>query len=312
MCLAVNSRHSLEDLEKWVTEKFSPVVNNEVVLPDLGSPPPYTKDNQSKLIKYVPVKDKDVLSFYWILPNFELEHDSQPLNYFSHLFGHEGENSLLSYLISEGLALELTAGADHELHSFSTFFVEITLTKKGLENYERVVEATFQYAHKLKDVGPQRFVFEECRDLGIMKFEFADKGNAINTCVKLAGKMQKFDDSNIQNLLRSAYVADKFDEQKISQIADELCNPLNLNIYLRSKSLEEECTETEEWYSTKHVIAPFSEALLQKMNHPNCLITHKKLDLPPPNTLIPKNFDILPPNPEDSTEPKLILNEESV
>jgi insulysin len=61
----------------------------------------------------------------------------------SHLFGHEGENSLLSYLISEGLALELSAGGDHELWAYSTFAVNITLTKKGVEHYEQVIEAVF-------------------------------------------------------------------------------------------------------------------------------------------------------------------------
>jgi insulysin len=59
------------------------------------------------------------------------------------LIGHEGENSLLSYLISEGLALELSAGGDHEMSSFSTFEVNITLTGKGMENYESVIEAVF-------------------------------------------------------------------------------------------------------------------------------------------------------------------------
>jgi insulysin len=68
----------------------------------------------------------------------------------SHLFGHEGENSLLSYLISEGLALELSSSFDHELWSFSTFNVDITLTKKGLENYEKVIESVFQYAQKIR------------------------------------------------------------------------------------------------------------------------------------------------------------------
>ena len=80
---------------------------------------------------------------YWILPCYEKEHTSQPLNYMSHLFGHEGENSLLSYLISKGLALELSAGGDHELASYSNLTVEIVLTKKGLENYESVIEAVF-------------------------------------------------------------------------------------------------------------------------------------------------------------------------
>ena len=108
-----------------------------------------------------------------------MEHESQPLNYFTHLFGHEGENSLLSYLISEGLALALEAGGDHEMSSFSSFMVNITLTKVGLENYEKVVEAVFQYAQRVRDAGPQIKIVEECRDLGVMKFQFADKGNAL-------------------------------------------------------------------------------------------------------------------------------------
>jgi insulysin len=88
------------------------------------------------------------------------------------LFGHEGENSLLSYLISEGLALELSSSCDHELWSFSTFSVDITLTKKGLENHEKVIEALFQYAQRIKDAGPQEYIFDECKDLGLMQFEF--------------------------------------------------------------------------------------------------------------------------------------------
>jgi insulysin len=59
------------------------------------------------------------------------------------LFGHEGPNSLLSFLISEGLALELCSSSDHELWALSTFSIDITLSKKGLENYERVVEAVY-------------------------------------------------------------------------------------------------------------------------------------------------------------------------
>ena len=48
---------------------------------------------------------------------------SKPLTYFGHLFGHEGPNSLLSYLIAEGLALELSACGEHLLWDFDTFSV---------------------------------------------------------------------------------------------------------------------------------------------------------------------------------------------
>jgi secreted Zn-dependent insulinase-like peptidase len=67
---------------------------------------------------------------------------------------------------------------------------------------------------------------------------------------------------------------------------------------LRSKSFEgtEHVNETEEWMSTQYSVADFSDEMKTKILTPNCVITSKKLDLPPPNNLIPKNFDVLEPN----------------
>lgn len=114
-----------------------------MVLPDLGNPIPFPPDRLGKLVKFVPVKERDIITLLWILPYVQKEFKTQPLAYFAFLFGHEGENSLLSYLKSEGLANELSAGGDHELWSFSNFYVDISLTKKGLANYEKVIEAVF-------------------------------------------------------------------------------------------------------------------------------------------------------------------------
>lgn len=114
-----------------------------MVLPDLGKPEPYPRENLGKLVKFVPVKDRDQITIFWILPYVQRDIKAQPMGYYAFLFGHEGENSLLSYLKSEGLASELSAGGDHELWSFSNFYVDISLTKKGLQNYEKVVEAVF-------------------------------------------------------------------------------------------------------------------------------------------------------------------------
>ena len=117
---------------------------------------------------------------YWILPYCEDKLKSKPLTYLSHLFGHEGENSLLSYLKSEGLALELGAGDDHSMNAISAFMIDIYLTKKGLAEYERVIEAVFQYAQRLRDAGPQDYIFEEVRDSGLMNFEFQSKQNPMS------------------------------------------------------------------------------------------------------------------------------------
>ena len=57
---------------------------------------------------------------------------TKPLHYFSHLMGHEGENSILSYLKKEDLAVDITTSVDSELGLFSDLSVTIQLTEKGV------------------------------------------------------------------------------------------------------------------------------------------------------------------------------------
>lgn len=45
MTLTVYSRHEIDKLEAWVTERFSPVENKNVEIPDLGSPAPYPRES---------------------------------------------------------------------------------------------------------------------------------------------------------------------------------------------------------------------------------------------------------------------------
>lgn len=42
--------------------------------------------------------------------------------------------------------MALSSSDDHSLGVFTTFDIEITLTKKGLEKYEDVIAAVFKYA----------------------------------------------------------------------------------------------------------------------------------------------------------------------
>lgn len=148
MKLTVIGNHSLETLESWVREMFADVPNKDVKVPALDEPlKPFAPECLGQMVRFVPIKDKDMISILWpSLPYTQPEYKTQPLKYLSHLFGHEGENSLLSYLMHEGLALGLTAYGDHELFSISTFELDITLTKKGLAEWERVVAAVFKYA----------------------------------------------------------------------------------------------------------------------------------------------------------------------
>ena len=69
----------------------------------------------------MPVKDKRVLELNWIVSNQAQHYKYPPSKYVSHLLGHEGKGSLLSFLISEGLATSLSAGGSDSYDCYSEF-----------------------------------------------------------------------------------------------------------------------------------------------------------------------------------------------
>lgn len=217
MHLVVTGRHSIAQLEEWVVTKFSGVENKNVVPPDYSKPEmPFDKDNLGQIMKWKPIKDKNTLEMYWILPYVEKEYKSKPLNYFSHLLGHEGENSILSYLKQEDLGFEVSSGADSELGLFSDLTCTITLTEKGVANVDQVVQAVFKYAQRIAEVGPQEFVFNECKTVGTIKFNFQEKTDLMQYCIRLASKMHLFETpSEMENLIRHMYTALDFDPTRI-------------------------------------------------------------------------------------------------
>lgn len=86
----------------------------------------------------------------------------------SHLIGHEGDGSVLSYLKKKGWALELSAGLSHGGNGFDFFKISVTLTEAGLSNYVAVIEAIFEYIQMLKIEGVKEWIFKEVRSYGFI------------------------------------------------------------------------------------------------------------------------------------------------
>jgi insulysin len=140
MNLVILSNHPIETLVLWVNQMFGPIVNKEVVLPDHSKPQlPFTASNLGQLVRMKPIKDKHILEVTWVLPYCELETKSKPIKYFSHLFGHESQNSLLGWLKDRSLAMSLSSDFQHEIGVFTYLCVAIVLTEKGLEEVDTVI-----------------------------------------------------------------------------------------------------------------------------------------------------------------------------
>ena len=216
---------------------------------------------------------------------------SNPAKYVSNLMGHEGKNSLLSFLIDEGLALSLSAGHMNEKGMFSRFLVSITLTEKGLENYEEVCRIVFQYVKMLKETGVQERVFTELKDILKFKFDFKDKENPMTYTTHLSNFMQYYP---YEDVVRLPFLLEEYKPDLFQSFIDRLTVD-NMRVGLFSKSVEDECDQTEKWYGTPYSCKPFTEEFKQMFENPGIMKSSKSsliLDVPPQNRFIPQRFDI--------------------
>ena len=118
MRLVVYGQSDIDSLTKSVEEKFADVKNQNFKKYQMETHP-YSDKTMGKMIKLVPVKDKRTLDLGWIIDNQVPYYRSPPSKYISHLLGHEGKGSLLSFLISEGLATSLSAGGTDNFNCYS-------------------------------------------------------------------------------------------------------------------------------------------------------------------------------------------------
>lgn len=74
MRLCILSNSGLDDMQKLVTDLFEGVENKDTVVPNLGEIKSYDEKNLCQLYRFVPIKDKDILTLYWFLPYSEDEY----------------------------------------------------------------------------------------------------------------------------------------------------------------------------------------------------------------------------------------------
>jgi len=122
--------------------------------------------------------------------------------------------------------MDLCAGGDHELDCLSDFTLTVTLTKKGLANTDKVIDACFKYIQRLKEVGPQQWVFDETKKVGTISFDFSEKGDPMSYAVKLARVMPHFATPDaLQHVIRHGYIADDYKPEILTQVVDVLAEP---------------------------------------------------------------------------------------
>lgn len=283
MKLAVIGREDLDTLEKWVVERFNEVPNYDRPIPTFEGKP-FTSKESKKLIKAKPVMSKNKLSISFIAPDHNKHWEVHTPHYFSHLIGHEGKGNLLAYLKLKGWANGLSAGGYTISEGCGQFGIDVDLTEDGLANNEEVLYAVFQYIELLRVSLPQKWIYDELREVSEMNFRFKQKTSPSATVSRLAKDLQNVHVPSDYVLSKS--VLRRYDPDLIVEYGGYLTVD-NARVNLISQSVETD--KKEKWYGTDYSVEDLSEELVAKLKKP-ALNGH--LHLPNPNEFIPTNFEV--------------------
>jgi len=309
MSLVMLSNKNLDDLEKLADNMFCNVKNFDFTLPNYYSPEPFNKENLGFFYNVVPVKELNEIRFYWFLEDLSKHYKFQPLGYFSSLFGHEGPNSLLSSLINDDLATGLVSSYDDIANSFSKFYITITLTNKGLQQWQTVAKRVLYFVKKIQSLPINKRFFEEVKNVKKLKFDFKNKEDPMSYCSDLAYNSKNYE---MEDILTGPYLIETLNEELYIKVRDSLSMD-RANIYMISKEFpDKDSFLTERWYGTRYKKERISQELIDFYQNCNLNdnICDSPLDYPPENHFIPKNLDVHPVTENMPKTPQQILKNE--
>ena len=305
MNLVLYSNLPMENLIKLVDDLFTLVPKREnFIMPTYDRVKPYTEKDLGFFYKIFPVKDEDSLRFIWALP-FCKNYHAKPLKFLTSLFGHEGPNTITSSLKRDNLITDLVASKDHYANTFSTFEIEIKLTKKGFENYKEVILRLLNYIKTIQEKPINERYFKEEKDITKINFDYSDKKKPIDFTRDFSEYLINYEPEDI---FTGEDLYKEYNEELIRKYLD-LLNLDNLNISFLSKSFEKECNLTEKWYGTKYAKEKIN---IKKEDIESYKCSHI-FDYPPENNFYPKNFDIFPVEKDKMLQkyPEKILDEKN-
>lgn len=117
MKLVVLGREPLHVLEGWAADLFAGVRNKHLEQNRWDKEQPFGEEDLLTQCFAKPVMDSRQLDLSFPFIDEEQLFESQPSRYISHLIGHEGPGSIMSYIKSKGWANGLSAGMSGRFHS---------------------------------------------------------------------------------------------------------------------------------------------------------------------------------------------------
>ncbi|KAF5253168.1 hypothetical protein FANTH_1922 [Fusarium anthophilum] len=294
MKLVVLGREPLDVLQKWIAELFSPVVNKKLPPNRWPDELPFGETDLGMQCFAEPVKE-NLRELYLYFPFIDEEpmFATKPSRYISHLIGHEGPGSIMSYIKSKGWANEISASVFPICPGTPGIFgVQVRLTEEGLTKYPEIVKILFQYIALLRESPPEEWRFRELKDMDDVEFKLRQKKPAIDFTTQISSVMQK--PLPREQLLSEDGRLREFAPDEIKKALATI-RPDNFRMVIVSGNYSSDWDREEKWYGTKYRHEKIPEDLMEECKKALAISPENRLPalhLPHKNRFIPTNLKV--------------------
>ena len=227
MKLVLVGKQSPKELKKLANKYFSKITNNNVERP-ITLVNSYRSEDLGKNI-YIQSKVKaPQLVIEFPVDNNSSMWRSKPNEYIEMLLNSQEPNSLMSFLNEEGLIESGSASIDPILWGADgSAFISYTLTDKGLNNKNTIIENTFRYIDLIKAGGVKKEFFDELAGINQIQFEDYSAPEALSLAVQFAFNIY---DIPLKNIIDYSYITSDYKSSAIENVLLKM-NPQSARIY---------------------------------------------------------------------------------
>ncbi|GLT17405.1 peptidase M16 [Vibrio zhanjiangensis] len=294
MTLAVIGPQTLNELEQWVTAKFSSIVNRH--LSGKSIKVPYVGENSTAVfVNIEPVKEIRKLILSFPLPSLDKYYRQKPMSYFAHLLGYEGDGSLMLALKEKGWITSLSAGGGTSGSNYREFTISCNLTPTGLNHVDDIIQALFSYLSLIEQEGFAEWRYLEKQAVLESAFRFQELTHPMDLVSHLVVNMQHY---SAEDIVYGDYVMNNYDENLLKHLFNYLTID-NLRATLIAKGYKYD--QKAKWYHTPYSVSPMTEQ--RKIHYAEK--SSLGFTLPPKNPFISYDLDPLPIE-DHSSIPKVV------
>lgn len=278
MKLVVMTARPLQETILWVKKYFKDIPNHNIERPTYKDF--YLDTKNDKRVHFVKsINDVEEMTVLFNVPDDRKVWDTKPLAIIGRLVGDEGKGSLLSYLKSNGWALSLNVQ-----NMWRTFVINVTLTRQGRKDYDKVLQTVFTYLNFVREKGYPEYLFKDEKSLRRIDLDNLEPSSSGGRAAWFARAMT---DYPVNEFLERNFLLAKYSSEDFKTYLEYL-TPAKAHVIVTSRN--EKTKEKEDIFGVEYASVAFPEKLSQATPTNS---TEMHFVYPEPNKYIPDNFSLV-------------------